>query len=223
MSRMTASMLLGLLLILPCIVNCQYRNIPGKQKYITTSTSYLWGVNTAEQIFKCDRPCTGSWKHIGGHLSQIDTGDMEVWGVNRYGNIWKRSIDGSGDWVRILGNCMITCSINNKAYPINRYSVENSMLLNDIVCNIPFNSNREGRFCGRAGKCSDYGYKNWIKYFTIALLLFYFLVVILRINATSSRLTGIVFVVQCVVSTPLLAVLDDVYAAGIIVVVLCSI
>ncbi len=133
----------------------------------------------------------------------------------------------------ILGNCIITCSITKETYPINRYSVENATLLNDIVCNIPFNSNREGRFCGRCREgyglaaysyhyttcipCSDYGYKNWIKYFTIALLpltVFYFLVVILRINATSSRLTGIVFVVQCVVLTPLLTVLDDVYAAG---------
>ncbi len=136
----------------------------------------------------------------------------------------------------VVGNCMLSCyhvkfSQHAKGYyEIGRESVLNATTFNNEICNssvITVGSNREGRFCGRCKEgyglaaysyhyttcipCTDYGYKNWIKYFTVALLpltLFYFLVVILRINATSSRLNGIVFIIQCALSSQQLKVLD---------------
>ena len=50
--------------------------------HVTTSTNYLWSTNGANQIFKCVRPCTGKWVHVGGGLMQVDASDDEVWGVN---------------------------------------------------------------------------------------------------------------------------------------------
>ncbi len=78
---------------------------------------------------------------------------------------------------------------------------------------------REGRFCGRCQvdyglavysyqytNCipfTDYGLKNWLKYFAVSLLpltLFYILVVTLRLSVTSSRLNGVLFILQCLMS-----------------------
>ncbi len=81
----------------------------------------------------------------------------------------------------ILGNCMQTCFLIHLTY-----SIKNASLFNNDVCNKYKNTNREGRFCGRCKEgyglaaysyhyttcipCTDYGYENWIKYFTVALL-----------------------------------------------------
>ncbi len=109
-------------------------------------------------------------------------------------------------------------------YLSRRYSVSdvNSSTCSDNSTH-DIDTNHEGHFCGRCKEgyglaaciysyhyttcipCRDYGYKNWIKYFVIALLpltLFYFLVVILRINVTSSHFNGIVFSLQCLMSPP---------------------
>jgi hypothetical protein len=55
-------------------------------------------------------------------------------------------------------------------------------------------------------QCEHYGFKNWLKYFAIALLpltLFYILAVFLSWNITSSSFSGIVVVAQCIASSPL--------------------
>ena len=137
----------------------------------------------------------------------------------------------------LLGRCLSSCfytkfndSIGELYYQIKRFPVNNSTVFNDFVCNIQFfhkNTNREGRFCGRCKEgyglavysyhytscipCTDYGYKNWLRYFAVALLpltLFYFLVVVFRINVTSSYLNGIVLTVQCILSPIQLRVFD---------------
>ena len=111
----------GLFFLVPCIVNCQYTRIPGTLKLATTSTNYLWGVNAGDQIFKCNRPCTGNWERIPGGLSQIDAGEMEVWGVQSSGNIFKRSVDGSGSWVRIPGALKhVSASGNGYVWGVNK-------------------------------------------------------------------------------------------------------
>ena len=49
-------------------------------------------------------------------------------------------------------------------------------------------------------KCKNYGYKNWLKYFTIALFpqtIFYILALLLKINVTSSSSSGILVICQC--------------------------
>lgn len=127
-----------------------------------------------------------------------------------------------------IGHCLSSCFYNNNSvhgrnfYQVKRYSVENASLFNHQVCNLHFynhDTNREGRFCGRCKKnyglaaysyhysscipCTDHGYKNWLRYLVVAFLpltLFYFLVVLLRINVTSSHLNGLVFIAQCILS-----------------------
>ncbi len=129
-----------------------------------------------------------------------------------------------------LGTCLISC--NNQAHPSSLfYFVErNVSFFNDAICSnasTTVNTFREGRFCGRCKsnyglaaysyhytsciECTDHGYMNWLKYFAVALLpltLFIFLVVVFKINVPSSHLNGIVFMMQCLTSPPLMRVYD---------------
>ena len=89
--------------------------------------------------------------------------------------------------------------------------------------------NREGRFCGKCKdsyglavysyhytsciECTDYGYKNWIKFFAIALLpltVFVFLLIIFKINVASSRFNGLIFMIQCTTFPALLRTVDSI-------------
>ena len=79
--------------------------------------------------------------------------------------------------------------------------------------------NRTGRFCGQCNDgyglaaysyqlvscipCEDYGYKNWLRYFAVALLpltVFYVSAVLLSFNINSSSFSGPVMVTQCILS-----------------------
>ena len=98
-------------LTLLCVLSCMlaqtqagWNQITGGLKHISAATSYVWGVNSADQIFICTKPCTGSnWVHIPGYLVQLDVDNYEVWGVNSANTIYKRPIDGSGAWQNIPG------------------------------------------------------------------------------------------------------------------------
>ena len=108
----------------------------------------------------------------------------------------------------IIGNCFFTCF-----YIMTGVIVTNTSTLNADMCSNMFN--RQGRFCGECKEghglavysyhyysciqCRYYGYKNWLKYFTVAFLpltLFYILAVLLRLNVTSSTFNGIVTVMH---------------------------
>ena len=94
--------------------------IPGGLKHVSGSVNYLWGVNTADNIYRCDRPCTGNWVRVAGGLKQIDVGDDEVWGVNSADNIYKRPADGSGSWQRIPGGLKhVSASGNGYIWGVN--------------------------------------------------------------------------------------------------------
>ena len=120
----------------------------------------------------------------------------------------------------LMGNCFFSCVEYFNTY----IGIGSSTAFNDYICNKygSVSSNRMGRFCGH---CNDSyglavysyqyiscvpcepGYRNWFKYFAIALLpltLFYFLAVLMRLNVTSSSLNGIVLVMQCTTSPVLL-------------------
>jgi len=77
--------------------------VPGGLKYVSTSRSWAWGVNSNDNIYKCRLPCYGAWQAVDGKLKQIDAGDQEVWGVNSADMIYKRSADGSGRWSNVPG------------------------------------------------------------------------------------------------------------------------
>ena len=98
-----------------------WTQIPGKLIHVSGSTTYVWGVNSAHDIYMCQRPCTGSnWQHIPGKLVQVDVNDMEVWGVNSNGQIYKRPVDGSGQWQQLPGLLThVTASGNGYIWGVN--------------------------------------------------------------------------------------------------------
>ena len=114
-----------------------------------------------------------------------------------------------------VGHCFFTCFSNT------RIKIANASGFNNDMCNGFYTTNRNGHFCGSCDKdhglavysyhyiscipCKDTSYKNWLKYFAVALLpltAFYIIALLLKFNVTSSSLGGIVMVIQCV-SSPL--------------------
>ena len=115
--------LLGLLLLSAVLGPAlgQWQQINGRLKHVSASVNYVWGVNSANSIFKCVKPCTGSnWVHIAGSLKQIDAGDEEVWGVTSTDSIYKRPVDGSGSWRLISGRLKhVSASGNGYIWGVN--------------------------------------------------------------------------------------------------------
>ena len=117
----------------------------------------------------------------------------------------------------IVGACYVTCYEHSNRL----VEVTSSTEFNDDFC-LHGDNGRRGFFCyqcidtyGMAPyshllidcvPCEHYGIQNWLKYFAIALLpltLLYILAVLLSCNITSSSLSGIVLVIQCIQSSPL--------------------
>ena len=115
----------------------------------------------------------------------------------------------------IVGPCLFSCRERSDVV----VEITTSAKFNNDICNKYGSLHRKGRFCGQCNEsyglavysyqyiscvpCQDYGYKNWLKYFAVALLpltLFYILAVLMSFNVTSSSLNGIVLVIQCLTS-----------------------
>ena len=115
----------------------------------------------------------------------------------------------------VVGSCFFSCY----EYSGTTMKITSSAEFNEDICDKYGSLNRTGHFCGQCNSsyglaaysyeimqcipCQDYGYKNWIKYFAVALLpltVFYILAVLLSFNVTSSSLNGIVLVIQCITS-----------------------
>ena len=115
----------------------------------------------------------------------------------------------------VVGNCFFSCLKFHGTV----MEITSSDEFNEDICDRYGPFHRTGRFCGQCDSsyglaaysykimqcipCQDYGYKNWIKYFAVALLpltVFYILAVLLSFNVTSSSLNGIVLVIQCITS-----------------------
>ena len=95
-------------------------SIKGGHGDVTASTNWLWSINSAQEIFRCARPCSGKWQKIDGSLKQIDASDEEVWGVNRNHRIYKRPVDGSSGWRRIGGGLKhVSASGNGYIWGVN--------------------------------------------------------------------------------------------------------
>ena len=94
-----------LIAALAATAGAEWTQIPlGGLIHVSANINYLWGVNAANQIFMCPRPCaSGKWKQIDGALKQLDVDDQEVWGVNKADQIYKRPVDGSGKWQNVGG------------------------------------------------------------------------------------------------------------------------
>lgn len=51
-----------------------WRRVGGKLKNVGVGKHYIWGVNKHNNIYRCKKPCRGSWERQAGGLSQIDAG-----------------------------------------------------------------------------------------------------------------------------------------------------
>ena len=115
----------------------------------------------------------------------------------------------------VVGICLFSCY----KYSGTTMEISSSAEFNEDICDKYGSLHRTGRFCGQCNSsyglaaysyeimqcipCQDYGYKNWIKYFAVALLpltVFYILAVLLSFNVTSSSLNGIALIIQCILS-----------------------
>ena len=113
----------------------------------------------------------------------------------------------------LVGHCYYTCY----RYSSKFIEVVNVTKFNSDFCSKP----RCGFFCYECNssyglttnseplidcKCTEYGYKNWFKYFAISLLpitVLYILAILLKCNITTGSLGGIVLVLQCITSSSL--------------------
>lgn len=128
----------------------------------------------------------------------------------------------------IMGQCFFSCVEFFNMY----IGIGSSTAFNDYICNKYGSLHRMGRFCGHCNDsyglavysyqviscapCENYGYKNWLKYFAVALLpltVFYIIAVLMSFNVTSSSLNGIVLVIQCMTS-PVLMLFYQQYISG---------
>ena len=122
-----------------------------------------------------------------------------------------------------LGHCYFSCHQPGDIH----IQINNSAEFNEDICDKYGFLHRTGRFCGECNSsyglaaysyeplsctpCQDHGYKNWIKYFAVALLpltVFYILAVLLSFNVTSSSLNGVVLVIQCITSPVQMTILS---------------
>ena len=82
----------------------EWNYISGRLTHVSGGLTYVWGVNRQQNIYMCQRPCTGSnWRRITGtlRLVQVDVDDTHVWGVNENDDVYHRPIDGNGEWEHV--------------------------------------------------------------------------------------------------------------------------
>ena len=70
----------------------------------------LWGVNSANDIFKAPYPCpiNGSniacqWQNVPGKLVQVSQGSHDIWGVNKDMKIFRCDKPCTGNWKLVPG------------------------------------------------------------------------------------------------------------------------
>ena len=121
-TNMLQNILLFTAIVSSALVSGQgWSQIPEGLVSLSGNLNYIWGVNSGDQIFKCQRPCTGSWTRIPGALVQVDVDDQFVWGVNSGDAIYYRPVDGSGAWTRVRGLLIhVSASGNGYIWGVNR-------------------------------------------------------------------------------------------------------
>ena len=130
----------------------------------------------------------------------------------------------------VVGMCFYACFFANTYYPIPRWV--NATNQNVVVCNgYRLHFHRDGQLCGTCAdgfalpvysyslacvECSNYS-KNWIKYILAAFLpltLFFWVIIVFRLSATSGLLNDIVFGAQILTFPAQLRVLTTLFSAS---------
>ncbi len=85
----------------PCI---KWTKVDGKLMQIDVGDSEVWGVNSAEVIYKRPVDGSGAWTKVSGNLKHVSaSGNGYVWGVSKYNNIYKCKKPCNGEWTRVAG------------------------------------------------------------------------------------------------------------------------
>ena len=80
-------------------VSNEWRLYNGKLKVISVGGTEIWGVNSADNIYK--KTLTGNWVQIPGKLKQVSVSENNrVWGVNSGDNIYRRN---GNSWQQVGG------------------------------------------------------------------------------------------------------------------------
>ena len=179
------------------------------------------------------REVNGSWEcGASFHLSVLCANDLDVIKIPR---CYCMFYDEKARQTQ-LGYCLTTCFHSNRTLYITlkRYSVDNGSQFNQDMCSeevASFVTNKMGRFCGRCKEgfgvdantqrlfrcipCKiQHRLTNWLKYFAITLIpltVVYFIVVITKISITNSKLNGIIFNMQILLSSTLLEITLNVW------------
>ncbi len=118
---------------------------------------YVWGVNSADQIFK--RPIWSigygdSWQQVPGGLRQVSASASDlVWGVNGSGEIYRcaKPCEGGLAWERVLGNLSQISANDREVWGVNSA---------DDVFHLPSQPCPEGKKRSN-GLCYDSCQQDW--------------------------------------------------------------
>jgi hypothetical protein len=53
----------------------QWSLIPGSLNHVSIGLKWVWGI-FGQKLFRCQRPCAGTWIETDGSLTQVDVGDI---------------------------------------------------------------------------------------------------------------------------------------------------
>ena len=96
-------------------------SVPGILKHVSASgNGWIWGVTNTDQVFKCKKPCHGTWIEVDGLLNQLDGGETYIYGVTSGNDVFRRNIDASNPWQLIPGRLIkhITASGDDEIFGI---------------------------------------------------------------------------------------------------------
>merc|ERR1712154_271152 len=78
--------------------------VDGRLKQISVGTYEVWGVNSANAIWKRPVDGSGAWTPVSGSLKHVSVNGRWAWGVNSADQIYKcRMPCHWGDWMNVPG------------------------------------------------------------------------------------------------------------------------
>ena len=79
--------------------------VSGRLKQIDGGHAYVYGVNSADNIYVRPVDGSGSWRQVPGRLKHITaSGKHEVFGINVHGYIYRCKKPCIGEWEKVEGN-----------------------------------------------------------------------------------------------------------------------
>ena len=93
-------------------------------------TMEVWGVNSADNIYKRPVDGSGAWTHIGGKLKHVSaSGNGWIWGVNSADHIFKCKKPCNGAWIRFDGLLKQIDGGEKYVYGVNTFTVVHTYML----------------------------------------------------------------------------------------------